>query len=99
MSSGDSKGTGSNSKLFLGQARISEFEIPGSTLVKKVWYDSLMGTMRVYLINGYAYEYAGVETETVTEFVNATSIGRYFNNIIARNYKHKRIDQYQTKEE
>ena len=89
---------GSNNKLFLGQSRISEFDIPGSTLVKKIWYDSLFLTLKVYLINGYAYEYSAVPEETVTELLNATSIGRYFNNIIAGNYKQKRIDDFQTKE-
>ncbi len=91
---GISSSNSNNQQTFLGQGRYLEKEFQGSSLVKKIWYDSTLLILKVYLNNNYAYEYSGVPEDVVLELCNASSIGTYFNRIIARNYKFKRIDEY-----
>ncbi len=83
-----------SNQTFLGQERYLEKEFEGSSLVKKIHYDSLMQRLQIFLNNGYAYEYSAVPEDVLLELCNATSVGQYFTRIISRNYKFKRIDDY-----
>jgi hypothetical protein len=88
----------SHQKTYLGQDRIFTKEFSGSSLIKKIHYDSLLLKLKVLLNNNLEYEYSGVPDDVVVEFCDATSVGMYFNKVIARNYKFKRIDEYSKKE-
>lgn len=45
------------------------------------------GTMIVEFVNRGKYEYFDVPLEVITEFVNADSVGRYFNQNIRGRYR------------
>lgn len=80
----------SNEELFTGAERYKRKTFERSSVVHFVSYDSLTRVLSVVFKNGSTYEYYGVDDETVNEFMNSQSLGRYLN-FVLKKFKQERI--------
>lgn len=69
-----------------------------SSNIAAVGYDEASRTMRVEFKNGSQYDYPDVDQVLVDEFLDADSVGRYFQQNIRNSFQGLKVDQ-RTEEE
>lgn len=65
-------------------------EVESSNIVR-TQYDTITKKMIAEFKNGIRYEYDDVPHQKYTEFRSAQSQGNYFNIMISKNYKYKKL--------
>lgn len=65
-------------------------EIKSSNIVKTV-YDTKDETLIVEFTNGTKYEYVKIPHKIYTQFRMSESQGKFFNSIIAKSFKYKKL--------
>lgn len=62
-----------------------------SSNLSAIGYDSETETLEVEFLNGTAYEYRNVPQVVYEQFMNASSLGSFFNREISKNYPYSKI--------
>lgn len=62
-----------------------------SSAISQIYHNPITETTEVYFTDGSEYEYDGISTMTILEWIQSSSIGRYFNYHIRDRYSYSQI--------
>lgn len=62
-----------------------------STCLDKMFHNPLTATTEVYFVAGDEYEYYDIPIHVILEWIQSSSVGRYFNYHIRNNYSYSQI--------
>lgn len=65
-------------------ANMIEYRVPDSTCIRAYRYDKKSKTLSVMFTSGSIYDYYEIDEEIVREWMTATSVGKYFNQVIRK---------------
>lgn len=65
-----------------------------SSLVRGIFYNYEAGSLVLSFYSGAYYEYYMVPEQTFIDFVNADSLGKYFNENIKDKFKFNEIEEF-----
>src|SRR4051794_29762136 len=63
-----------------------------SSVIASVGYDPATSILEIELLDGAVYRYFAVPVRQVEELLTATSIGRFYNQVIKPRYPYERLD-------